>query len=95
MLFRQGLIAAVNIHEKKQEVAMTTGTYKFNMDGFTIANTGITLNQARKFGYDAEEVHYQNRYLERGGQFVHESIVKYSPIEKGRKESLFKYLSSL
>lgn len=83
--FRQGLIAAVNIHEKKQEVAMTTGTYKFNMDGFTIANTGITLNQAIKFGYDAEEVHYQNRYLERGGQLVHESIVKYSPIEKGRK----------
>ncbi|MGM9904037.1 hypothetical protein A5844_000640 [Enterococcus sp. 10A9_DIV0425] len=79
--FRQGLIAAINVHEKKQEIATTTGTYKFNMDGFTIAKTGITLKQAKMFGYDAEEVHYQNRYLEREGRFVHESIKKYSPTE--------------
>ncbi|MFD1902757.1 FAD-dependent oxidoreductase [Enterococcus termitis] len=75
--FRQGLIAAINCHEKKKEIMFTTGTYKFNMDGFTIANTGITLNQAKKFGYDAEEVHYQNRYLARKGNSGYESTGTY------------------
>jgi NADPH-dependent 2,4-dienoyl-CoA reductase/sulfur reductase-like enzyme len=60
---RQGLIAGINVHTRKQPISFTTGTYKFNMEGYTIASTGITLSQAIETGYDAAEVSYQNNYL--------------------------------
>ncbi|MDR2465038.1 MAG: FAD-dependent oxidoreductase [Streptococcaceae bacterium] len=62
--FRQGLIAAINLFERKKEIGMTTGTYKFNMQGFTIASTGITYASAIENGFDADYVHYRNSYIE-------------------------------
>lgn len=60
---RQGLIAGINVHSRRQPISFTTGTYKFNMDGYTTASTGITLSQAVEKGYDAAEVSYHNSYL--------------------------------
>ncbi|MDR2834327.1 MAG: FAD-dependent oxidoreductase [Streptococcaceae bacterium] len=61
--FRQGAVAGINIHEKKQPIGLTTGTYRFNMEDFFIAKTGLTLFEAMEQGWDADFVNYRNEVI--------------------------------
>jgi len=65
--FRQGSIAGLNIHGPKQEISVTTGTYRFNMEGFTIAKTGLILEEALARGWDADFVNYRNEQINSAG----------------------------
>jgi NADPH-dependent 2,4-dienoyl-CoA reductase/sulfur reductase-like enzyme len=61
---RQGVIAAINLFEPKQKLFYSLGTYSLNMQGYTIAVTGLTKMQALAGGYDADGVYFKNEHLD-------------------------------
>ncbi|MDR0847046.1 MAG: FAD-dependent oxidoreductase [Lactobacillales bacterium] len=60
---RQGEIAALNILGFDRKIAPTQGTYKFNMERYFIATTGITKKDAVANGYNVDSVMCTNTYL--------------------------------
>jgi NADPH-dependent 2,4-dienoyl-CoA reductase/sulfur reductase-like enzyme len=61
---RQGVIAAINLFEPKQKLPCSLGTYNLNMQGYTVAVTGITKNLALSQGYDADAIYFENPHLD-------------------------------
>jgi NADPH-dependent 2,4-dienoyl-CoA reductase/sulfur reductase-like enzyme len=60
---REGEVVAMNLEKCCEKIPVSLGTYNLNTDGFTIAVTGLTKENAIKYGYDAEAAYYENHYL--------------------------------
>jgi NADPH-dependent 2,4-dienoyl-CoA reductase/sulfur reductase-like enzyme len=60
---RQGMVAGQNIMGNVMAITKTQETYKFNMEAYSIARTGLLLTDALKAGWDAEAVEYTYEYL--------------------------------
>jgi NADPH-dependent 2,4-dienoyl-CoA reductase/sulfur reductase-like enzyme len=60
---REGIVAGLNIFKPREKIGMTNGTYKLNMDGFSLAVTGLTKRKALAHGYNAVSVHHRNIYI--------------------------------
>jgi NADPH-dependent 2,4-dienoyl-CoA reductase/sulfur reductase-like enzyme len=61
---RQGVMAAINLLEPKQKIPCSLGTYNLNMQGYTVAVTGITKDLAIAGGYDVDAVYFKNQHLD-------------------------------
>lgn len=61
---RQGDIAAVNLIEKKVKLNCSQGTYRLNFDKkISLCMTGLSLEKARKEGFDCEVAFISDTYV--------------------------------
>ncbi|OQO64488.1 NADH oxidase [Enterococcus faecium] len=61
---RQGDVAAVNLGERKVKIKKSQGTYKLNFDNeFSLCMTGLTLEKAKKQGFDCEVAFIRDDYV--------------------------------
>jgi NADPH-dependent 2,4-dienoyl-CoA reductase/sulfur reductase-like enzyme len=66
---RQGEICALNIMEEKVPMTASQATFSANMDGLVLSVSGLTLENAKRAGYQADGIDYKNPY--RGGEGYH------------------------
>jgi len=64
---RQGEIAAINLKELKKKIIKSQGTYKLNYDSQNIlCKTGLSLNQAKREGFDCDTAYVRDTYESTG-----------------------------